>query len=87
MWNLHDNHPPLPDGLSTSNEVRRLADELELQVQVAGMTSRNRWRLVAARLTAIDEELEQTGHELTDSIQAQIAVLHTLLHDLPTELN
>jgi hypothetical protein len=87
MWNLTENRTPLQDGLSTSDEVRRLADELELEVQLAGMTARDRWRLVAVRLTALDEELEQSGHELTDSIEDQIAVLHTLLHDLLTELN
>lgn len=87
MRNLTENRAPLQDGLSASDDVRRLADELELEVQLAGMTSRERWRLVAVRLTALDEELEQSGHELTDSIEGQIAVLHTLLHDLRAELN
>lgn len=87
MWNPTENRPPLQDGLSTSDEVRRLADELELEVQLAVMTTRERWRLVTARLMALDEELEESGHELTDSVEDELAVLDTLLHDLPIEIN
>jgi hypothetical protein len=87
MWNLTATQPPLQDGLSTSEDVRRLADELELETHLAGMSARDRWRLVAPRLAELEGDLEQSGHQLTDSIRDELALLYTLLHDLQVEVN
>lgn len=87
IWNLIANPTALPDGLSTSDEVRQFAHELELEVHLAGMSSRDRWRVAAPRLIALEEELEESGHQLTDSVRDELAVLYALLHDLRVVLN
>lgn len=87
MSNLTANQPPLQDGLSTSDDVRRLADELELEAHLAGMSARDRWRLVAPRLAELESDREQSGNQVTDSIRDELAVLYTLLHDLEVEVN
>ena len=84
MWNPNQ---PLQDGLSASDDIRRLADELELEVHLACLSARDRWRLVAPRLAELEGDLEQSGNELTDSIRDELAILYTLLHDLPVEVN
>jgi hypothetical protein len=87
MLTATDNEPRFSDGLSTSDEARHLADELELEVQLATMSERDRWRLAIPRLAALQEEIEDSGYQITDTVQDELAFVRTLLGDLEVVLN
>lgn len=70
------------DGLSSWDEVRRLADELEMKVHLARMGARDRWRTIESRLVAIETALVESGRHVTHALANEIDSLRTLLREL-----
>ncbi|HET9988220.1 MAG TPA: hypothetical protein VFQ65_06865 [Kofleriaceae bacterium] len=71
---------------STWTELRRLADELEVQVHLAGMEARDRWRALQPRLVELQRDLSTGGTMISDAIERELAALGTALRDLRDEL-
>jgi hypothetical protein len=67
--NLGMSEPP-----STWEEVRRIADEVELQIHLAGMEARERWNALRPRLIELERQLTKELHawrKLRDDLRGE----------------
>ena len=76
----------LKDGLSTWEEVRRAADELELQIHLASMNARDRWSAIEPRLSKIEKALVASKRRVTRALAQEISSIRTLLRKLREDL-
>ena len=67
-------------------ELRRIADELELKVHLAGMDARDRWQALKPRLTEVEKKLARTGERATKVVQDEVAAIGKALHKLRDDL-
>ena len=67
---------------STWDEVRRIADELEVKIHLAGMDARDRWRALQPRLTEIEKSLSLAGQRAGEELASVGAALRRLRDDL-----
>lgn len=77
---MNDNPP-------TWDDVRRIADELELEIHLAGMDARDRWNQLQPRLAEIEKSIETAGERAGKFVSAQITSLATTLRELRAELS
>ncbi|MGE0400243.1 MAG: hypothetical protein AB7T06_26240 [Kofleriaceae bacterium] len=62
-------------------DVRRIADDIKLQIHLAGMETRDRWHVLERRLTDAETRVERAGHVVGDEIGHELAELRAaLLH-------
>jgi hypothetical protein len=54
--------------LSAWDDVRRLADELELQIHLASMDARDRWHALEPRLEKLEQQIVHSGERAGDAI-------------------
>jgi len=71
--------------LTTWDEVRRLADELEVQVHLGTMDARDRWRALQPRLHALEEKVAHPEH-VTQAVQHELAEVRAALQHLRDEV-
>lgn len=64
------------------DEVRRLADELEVQIHLAGMEARDRWRDLKPRLAELEKALERTTERVGDVIAKELSAVGKALRQL-----
>jgi hypothetical protein len=76
----------IKDGLSTWDEVRRLADELELKMHLARMDARDRWHALQPRLAELRKQLADTSERAEEAIAKELSALRTLLRQLRGEI-
>jgi len=74
--------PALKDGLSAWDDLRRIADELELKLHLASMDARDRWRAIEPRLAMIEERLARTGKRVTKAIMEEVADVRAAIERL-----
>ena len=72
----------MSEQLSTWDEIRRLADELELKMHLASMDARDRWQELAPRLTALENTLVRAGERATEAIEHELSSMATALRKL-----
>jgi hypothetical protein len=74
------------DDLATWHDVRRLADELQLQIHLAGMDARERWRAVQRRLAQTEGAIGRSGTHAGDAVGQELAELRDELLHLRNEI-
>ncbi len=76
----------MSNDLNTWDDVRRIADELELKIHLASMDARDRWRELEPRLVELEHAIVKSGGETTDAIKHELAdalaALRTLRDDV-----
>lgn len=74
--------------MSTSawDDVRRLADEIELKVHLAGMDARDRWKELKPRLATLDRQFNEIGQRANDAIEKEARSISTELKRLRDEI-
>jgi hypothetical protein len=73
---MEDNdHPQELDGLSTWDEIRKLADELELKLNLAQTSARDRWQALQPRLAALELVLKRSGRRAWKSLAKQLVAM------------
>jgi len=77
-----EEEPALKDGLSAWDDLRRIADELELKLHLASMDARDRWRAIEPRLVMIEERLARTGKRVTKAIMDEVADVRAAIERL-----
>jgi hypothetical protein len=81
----------MSETLSTWKEVRRLADELELEIHLASMEARDRWEALQPRLLRLEQSVAHAGHRIGEAIDREVAsisaVLERLREDVPPPPN
>jgi hypothetical protein len=75
------------DNAPTWDDVRRIADELELKIHLAGMEARDRWKLLQPRLAELEKSIETTGQRAGQFISSQVTAVATTLKELRDELS
>jgi hypothetical protein len=75
------------DDRSAWDEVRRLADEIELKVHLARMDVRQRWRELEPRLSRLDAAITRTSEQINKAIAQEVAALRALLFRLRSDVN
>ena len=72
----------MKNGLSTLEEIRRMADELELQMHLGGMELRDRWRALQPQIAELEELFEHAGARTGAAIERQLSSLVSALRKL-----
>ena len=68
------------------DDLRRLADEIEVKVHLAGMDARDRWRALQPRLAKMERSLDAAGKRANDAIEKELASMGTELRRLRDEI-
>lgn len=79
-----------PTDHSTWDDVRRIVDELEVKIHLAGMDARDRWRAIQPRLAKLEKTIERksqsTGHAVADELSAIGKALRDLRDQIADEV-
>ncbi len=71
----------MADTLSTWDEVRRIADEIEVQLHLASMDARDRYHALQPRIAATEAAIVHSGEHASDAVISELHELRTaLLH-------
>jgi hypothetical protein len=68
------------------NDVRRLADELELKIHLAGMEARDRWRELQPRLVEMEKSLAESGKRAGEVVERELSAIGAALRRLRDDL-
>lgn len=77
----------MTDRTSTWDEVRRIADELELKIHLAGMEARDRWHTLQPKLAEIEKSIAAAGKRASETVERELAALGTALRKLRDDVN
>jgi hypothetical protein len=72
--------------LSTWDDVKRLAQELEVKIRLAGMEARDRWRILQPRLFELEKTLTASGQKAGEAIEKEVAAIGDALRRLKDDL-
>jgi hypothetical protein len=76
----------MTEPLSTWNEVRRLAEELELELHLASMEARARWEALQPRIQRLEHSITHAGHRVGEAIDREVASITEILKRLRDDL-
>ena len=64
------------------DDVRRIADEIELKIHLAGMDARDRWRSLQPRIVELEKTISRAGKRAGSVIDHEVDVIADALHRL-----
>lgn len=70
------------DGLGGWHELRQFADQLELELHLASMDARDRWRTIKPRLARVEIALRGSSARVSKAVVKEIAAIRVLLTEL-----
>ena len=76
----------MSDQTNTWDEVRRLADELELKIHLAGMEARDRWRELSPRIAEMERSIAGAGKRASDTLERELASVGAALRRLRDDI-
>ncbi len=71
---------------TTWDDLRRIADELQVQLHLAGMEARDRWRALEPRIAALETSLARTGEQVGTAIADELAAVTRAVRQLRDDL-
>jgi hypothetical protein len=74
------------DHLTGWQDVRRIVDELELQIHLAGMDARDRWQALQPRLAHVETAIAHSGEHAGDAVTRELSEISATLHHLRDEI-
>jgi hypothetical protein len=77
---------PGKDGLSTWDGLRQLADELELEIHLAGMDTRQRWHALKPRLAAFERRIKNAGGRASRAVTEELEAIWDAMRGLRDEV-
>jgi hypothetical protein len=66
--------------------VRRIADELELEIHLAGMEARDRWRALQPRIVEFEHRLAREGARASEVVTQELSAIGAALKRLRDDL-
>jgi FtsZ-binding cell division protein ZapB len=73
------------------NEVKQIADQVRLELHLAGMELKDRWAAIEPKVQALQAKVEAKGHAAAEAVQEQavslVDHLRNLLGDLRSEID
>ena len=76
----------MAEQISTWDEVRRIADDLELRIHLASMDARDRWRDLKPRLAEIEKSIADAGTRASDVVEHELASVGAALRRLRDDI-
>ncbi len=73
---------PSAGGRRSWDELRRAADQLELELHLGGMEARERWRMLKPRLEQLEKLVAKASADAGHAIATEIAAVAKALRDL-----
>lgn len=73
--------------VSAWDEVRRIADEIELKIHLASMDARDRWRALQPRLTEVERAIAAAGKRATNAVERELASISEALRCLHDDVS
>lgn len=73
---------PSVDHLSGWDDLRRAADQLELEIHLGTMEARDRWRALRPKLEELERKISAAGSRAGHAIAREIASLAELVRGL-----
>ena len=74
--------PEVKGGLSTWEEIRRTADEVELKIHLASMDARDRWQEIEPRVQKLEQQMKEAGHRASRAVMTELEALWQTLQGL-----
>jgi len=71
---------------ATWDDVRRIVDELELKIHLAGMDARDRWRSLQPRLAKVEQAIEERSERVSRKVTEELKAIGTALRELRDEI-
>jgi len=70
----------------TWDDVRRIADELQLKIHLAGMEVRERWTKLQPRLQELEKDIAAGGEKAGKVVTTQLSAVGDLLKELRDDI-
>lgn len=70
----------------TWDDVRRIADQLQLKMHLAGMEARDRWAKLQPRLAELEQEVAKGGERAATVMSTQLSAVGDLLEELRADI-
>ena len=70
----------------TWDDVRRIADELQLKIHLAGMEARDRWAKLQPRLAELEKDISAGGEKAGKVVTTQLSAVGDLLKELRDDI-
>ncbi|HEU4728868.1 MAG TPA: hypothetical protein VFT22_13285 [Kofleriaceae bacterium] len=64
------------------DDLRQIADEIQLKIHLAEMDARDRWHAILPRLTDLEHKLERAGGTVGDSVKHELSEIGAALRHL-----
>jgi hypothetical protein len=68
------------------DDLRKIADELELRYRLARMDARDRWQALQPRLVKLEDTIKRTGERASKVVTEELASLGKALRELRDEI-
>ncbi len=68
------------------DDLRKMADELELKIRLASMDARDRWQALRPRLVKLEETIKRTGGRAGKVMTEELSSIGKALRDLRDEI-
>ena len=66
----------------TWDDIRRVVDQLKLELHLAGMDARDRWEKIQPRLAELEKSVESGAQKAGQAVSEQFATLGASLREL-----
>jgi uncharacterized protein with HEPN domain len=66
----------------TWDDIRRMRDEVEVQIHLAGMDMKDRWKALAPRLHAVEKAVASTAISIADDVKEELHSLRTIMQEM-----
>jgi hypothetical protein len=68
------------------DDLRKIADELELKIRLASMDARDRWQGLRPRLIKLEDTVKRTGERASKVVTDELSALGKALRELRDEI-
>ena len=72
---------------SAWDDVRRMVDQLQVQIELGSMEARDRWRALEPRLDEVEQALKGAGNRLDEMMAQKVEKLGAALRKLLADIS
>lgn len=64
------------------DDVRRIVDELEVKIHLAGMDARDRWHAIQPKLVKLERTIERKSQSTSHAVTQELSAIGNALREL-----
>jgi len=72
---------------STWDEVKRMAQELDVQMHLAAMETREKWNELKPKIGEVEQRLANAGKVVNDAVEKELSSIGAALRRIRDEIN